>query len=198
MMKNRTLEYYNQNAEEFISGSVNVDMSDIQTRFCEKLPRGGRILDLGCGSGRDSKYFMEQGYAVTAVDGSERICALTAAYLNLPVLCSTFQKFFSFVKFDGIWASASLLHAEKSELPGLLKKYAGLLNDSGCFYVSFKYGTFAGDRTGRYYTDLDEPAFHAILEQVPELRIDEEFCSADAVPGREEQRWLNVFLKKAH
>ena len=69
--ENPTLAYYNRNAEEFVSGTVGVDMRDARSRFCAALPEDALILDFGCGSGRDTKAFLEAGYRVEAVDGSE-------------------------------------------------------------------------------------------------------------------------------
>lgn len=56
-MNNKTLDYYNQNAKEFVAGTVAVDFNEIQDRFVEKLS-GKNVLDFGCGSGRDTKYFL--------------------------------------------------------------------------------------------------------------------------------------------
>lgn len=74
--KNRTIEYYNKNAKQFVETTVNVEFSRMQDRFLEKLQEGAYILDFGCGSGRDTKYFLEQGYQVDAIDGSEELCKL--------------------------------------------------------------------------------------------------------------------------
>ena len=71
---NSTLDYYNRSADKYIEDSLHADVSDLYAHFLPKVPKGGSILDLGCGSGRDSKHFMELGYLVTAVDGSEEFC----------------------------------------------------------------------------------------------------------------------------
>ena len=68
-MTDTTLNYYNNNAETFIKGTVSVDFSDTQDKFLSLLS-GKMILDFGCGSGRDTKYFLEKYYEVTAIDGS--------------------------------------------------------------------------------------------------------------------------------
>ena len=71
-----TLDYYNNHADAFIHDTAFVDFTDVQDRFLCLLPNGGRILDFGCGSGRDALYFHKKGFIVDAVDGSERLCAL--------------------------------------------------------------------------------------------------------------------------
>ena len=72
----KTIEYYNQNADMFAQGTRLVDFTVVQERFRKMFPVGSRILDFGCGSGRDTKYFLEKGYQVAATDGilSEKVC----------------------------------------------------------------------------------------------------------------------------
>ena len=77
-MNKETIDYYNNNAVKFATGTINVDMSTIQNKFLAYLKEGGRILDLGCGAGRDTKYFLSQGYDVEAVDGSEELCKMAS------------------------------------------------------------------------------------------------------------------------
>ena len=69
-----TIEYYNTYADRYSEITRNADMSDIYQHFEENLKLGCRILDLGCGSGRDSKYFLDNGYDVVSLDAL-RLCA---------------------------------------------------------------------------------------------------------------------------
>lgn len=73
---NQTITYYNQNAEEYFNKTVNVSMQALYDQFEAYLNPGDKILDLGCGSGRDSKYFLSKGYEVVSVDGSIEMCRL--------------------------------------------------------------------------------------------------------------------------
>lgn len=82
MSDNRTIHYYNENAEIFFQDTARADMRHLYRRFLPLIPEGGRILDLGCGSGRDSRYFLEQGYQVTAIDGSAELCRLASKYID--------------------------------------------------------------------------------------------------------------------
>ena len=70
---NSTLKYYNQNANQFVQETFAVDFKQTQDRFLINLPAGAYILDFGCGSGRDTKYFLEKGFQVDAIDGSEEL-----------------------------------------------------------------------------------------------------------------------------
>ncbi len=99
-----TLDYYNKNAKKFITGTISVDFGIVQNRFLDKLHSGAEILDYGCGSGRDTKYFLEQGCKVTAIDGSQELCKLASEYTGIPVKHMLFQDLDEKEAYDGIWA----------------------------------------------------------------------------------------------
>ena len=82
--KDFTIEYYNNEADRFFESTVSVDFSKIQEQFLKYVKPGGRILDLGCGSGRDSRAFLERGYEVVAVDGSRELAKIAGAYIPAP------------------------------------------------------------------------------------------------------------------
>ena len=108
-----TIEYYNQNAQSFADGTAAVNFTEIQNVFLELVPEGGYILDFGCGSGRDTKDFLDQGYRVEATDGSEILCKLASKYTGISVKHMFFEKLEETEKYDGIWACASILHVKK-------------------------------------------------------------------------------------
>ena len=168
----------------------------IQNKFFSYLRKGSLILDLGCGSGRDSKVFIENGYKVVALDASSELCRIASEYTGLNVVNSTFDDFETTDRFDGIWACASLLHAERKSLSSLIQKYISLLNENGVFYLSFKYGTYEGMRNGRYFNDLNEDLLNKCIAQVKDVEIGEISVSSDVRQGRENEKWLNCFLIK--
>jgi SAM-dependent methyltransferase len=196
-MMNKTLDYYNRTAREFIRGTVDADLSALHRRFLNHLPEHGHILDLGCGSGRDAKAFLDLGYQVTAMDGSEACCRLAAETIGQEVLCQTFDQLDFDQVFDGIWACASLLHVPYAQLSGIFEKIAAALKPGGVFYASFKYGDFEGERNGRYFTDLDEERLKALLEPLEGLTVIETFITGDVREDRGEEKWLNVMAWKA-
>lgn len=191
-----TLTYYNQNAHSFAASTVSVDFTATQARFTARLPQGGSILDFGCGSGRDTKHFLSQGFQVTATDGSEELCKLASQYTGIPVQQMLFQELDAVEQYDGIWACSSILHLPQEELISVLEKMATALKPQGIIYTSFKYGDFAGERNGRYFTDMTETSFVALMQNITSLETEEQWITSDVRPGRGEEKWLNVILRK--
>ena len=191
-----TLNYYNNKATEFVSGTVEVQFIEMQDTFLKYVPAGGKILDFGCGSGRDTKYFLSRGYAVEATDGSEELCKIASEYTGISVKKMLFHELNSVGEYDGIWACASILHVAKQELPMIIQKMADAVKDGGAVYMSFKYGEFEGVKNGRYFTYLTEGAFEKLIEQIPKLRVEKLWVTTDVRADRDEERWLNVILRR--
>lgn len=196
MTENKTIHYYNLNAKEFASRTVSIDFEFTQKKFTDKLPKKSFILDFGCGSGRDTKYFISQGYQVDATDGSIELCKLASEYTGIEVKNQHFNELAQAGKYDGIWACSSILHLPRNELVNVMRKMVAALKDNGIIYTSFKYGTFAGERNGRYFTDMTEDAFTDFIQQVENTTIEELWITSDARPERGEEKWLNLILRK--
>ena len=192
---NKTLTYYNTNAHRFTSDTLDVEFSTIQDSFLAQLPAGALILDFGCGSGRDSRNFLQKGYRVEACDGSEEMVKAATRNAGIPVKKMLFSELNEENRYDGLFACASILHVPSKELPDILTRMKRAVKPGGILYVSFKYGTFEGIRNGRYFTDLTEESLHAILDRVGGLEIIRTGITGDARPGREDEKWLNVLLR---
>ena len=199
---NKTLEYYEKNADAFFEGTVSADMTYARDRFLARIPEKASLLgkayllDLGCGSGRDTKAFLELGYSVDAMDGSEELCRRAGAFTGIEVKCMLFQDLDVKEKYDGIWACASLLHLPRKDLAEVFRKIRDALKQGGILYTGFKYGTFEGIRNGRYFTDFTEETFRAFLDECPGFAELEHWVTADVRPGRGEEKWFNVLLEK--
>ena len=191
-----TITYYNENAKQFIDGTIAVDFSENQNLFLELLPAGGRILDFGCGSGRDTKYFFAHGYQVDALDGSLELCRAASEYTGIPVKHMLFQELTDVEVYDGIWACASVLHVKKAELAEIFDRMCTATKTGGIIYVSFKYGDFEGERNGRYFTDMTESSVEDLLQSIPALKVEKQWVTGDVREGRGDERWLNVILRK--
>ena len=193
----RTLSYYDENAAAFCEGTRNADMSEMRGRFLRYLKPGALILDAGCGSGRDSKFFMESGYRVVALDGSKEMCRQASAYLGQEVQCRRFEEIDEKEVYDGIWACASLLHVPYEILPKVIARLIIALVDGGVLYASFKYG-----EEEREAGDLREEGWKKVLEEAEEemkgsrLETVECFVTGDVREGRGEEKWLNVVGRK--
>ena len=191
-----TLNYYNSNAAVFSETTKNVDFSEVQQIFTNYLSPNASILDFGCGSGRDTKYFLDQGYHVTATDGSEVICKMATDYTGIQVKQMLFEELDDRNQYDGIWACASILHLSREELPDIFHKMHQALKTNGIIYTSFKYGIFEGERNGRYFTDFTEEKFEKFVQNIENVKLREEWITSDVRPGRGDEKWLNLILQK--
>lgn len=195
-MLNKTINYYDINAKEFVEGTLNVDFKATQEKFINKLPSKGYILDFGCGSGRDTKYFLAKDFNVDAIDGSIELCKIASEYTNIKVRHMYFNELSIVNKYDGIWACSSILHLSLDDLVDVFKRMSKALKDEGIIYTSFKYGDFSGERNGRYFTDMTEDSFAKLIANVENLKVEEQWITADVRPQRGNEKWLNLILRK--
>ncbi len=193
----QTINYYNTNAESFASGTVSLDFSFTQDKFLNKLAKDALILDFGCGSGRDTKYFLEHGLKVHAIDGSEGLCKIAGSYTGIPIKHMMFQELCATDCYDGIWASSSILHLPKQELHMVILKMVDALKENGIIYTSFKYGSYEGIRNGRYFTDFMEDDFTRFIANIRNIRLEEQWVSTDIRADRRDEKWLNIILRKS-
>lgn len=196
MSDHTTLDYYNQNSKQFVHDTQDVKFTEIQDYFLSYLKPGASILDFGCGSGRDTKYFLEKGYSVDAIDGSEELVKIARENTGIEVKQMLFQELNETERYDGIFACASILHVPYTELPDIMRRIHQALKQRGITYISFKYGTFEGERNGRYFTDLNEEKLQGLLKEVPGFTVESIRITGDARPGRSDEKWLNVILRK--
>ena len=194
-MSNSNIDYYNIHADDFYAGSVDVDMSEWRNRFIKYLPDGGRVLDAGCGSGRDSKAFIVQGYSVVAIDASREMCLRASELLGQEVWQMRFDEMSFDDEFDGVWACASLLHVPVSEMADVLKKIKHGLRPEGIFYASFKYGEGETVTDVRVFTNYTLESVCELVEGAG-FRVLECDISYDVRPGREEEKWINAIAEK--
>lgn len=190
----QTIDYYERNAGDFVANTVNASLRESLARFAALLPDNASVLDWGCGSGRDSLALRNLGFNVTSVDASPSMAVEALAATGTIVRVETFDQLAEVDAYDGIWACASLLHAKPQDLPEIIEKAARALKDRGVLYCSFKYGSFAGYRNGRWFTDLDEGALSALLS--PHFDDCQMWKTADVRPGRGDEQWLNCLAIK--
>lgn len=188
----QTIAFYNSNAAEYIKGTIANDMQLIRRKFTRMLPAGGHILDLGCGSGRDTKAFLAEGFQVTAMDASPTIAAITSKHLGRQVLVKNAQDLDANNTYHGIWACASLLHLPGWELPVVLKKLEKALLPQGVLYMSFKEPSDHRNSQRFFcYPKLSE--LRKMIDNCDTLQFIESFTTACSTADNQMESWLNIF-----
>jgi SAM-dependent methyltransferase len=145
-----TLQFYRNNAQAY-AGWAKAPSTRLKG-FLALLPKAGSILELGCGAGNHSALMLAEGFVVRATDGSPEMAEIASRRLGHPVETLRFDELDEYEAFDGVWASACLLHVPRNELGGILGRIRRALKPSGVFYASYKIGGGEGrDSLGRYY-----------------------------------------------
>lgn len=191
----KTIDYYNLYADEFTQATLHVDMETLYQPFLAELPEFARILDLGCGSGRDTLAFKNKGYQVDAIDYSEELVKKATKFTGIQVKHQSFYNLSEVAVYDGIWACASLLHCERHRLTEVLEKMLRALKSEGVIYMSFKYGDSDREKDGREFTDLNEQQAQELISQFEQVSLVDQWVTVDKRQDREKQ-WLNLLWKK--
>lgn len=191
-----TIDYYNNNAQKYFDFSISADMSKQYEMFL-KYVRSGKILDFGCGSGRDTKYFHDLGFDVDAIDGSLELCKLAREYTGLDVKCMDFSDLYKVEYYDGIWACSTLLHVPKDKMLSILKKLRDALKQDGYLYASFVDGADSEQyrEDGRYFNDLTDSRFKSLVDDSSLSIVDFNLNHSVTSTGRDIY-WDNYVLKR--
>jgi 2-polyprenyl-3-methyl-5-hydroxy-6-metoxy-1,4-benzoquinol methylase len=190
-----SIDYYDRKGAEFFARTANADLGATQARFLAYVPKGGSILEPGCGSGRDALAFARAGYTVTAFDGSAKMVELAIAHTGLPILHKRFQDVEWVGAFDGVWSCACLLHVPRSELRDVMARLARALKPGGAWFMSFKYGTTERFGHERHFTDMNEALLAGAIADV-DLAVADLWISDDDRPERQGEKWTNAIARK--
>ena len=159
-----TIAVYDAKTEEYLRLGRSTGERKVEVRFVQSLPKGGMVLDYGCGPGRTAGYFARRGLTTHAFDASEAMVKLASAHGGVTAWQAGFDTFSAPDTYDGIWASFSLLHAARSDMPTFLDKIHGSLKTGGKFYIAMKLGQGAArDALGRLYTYYEERELRDLL-----------------------------------
>ena len=186
-----TIEYYNKNSAEFISRTVDIDMSELYPKFTNLIPSGGRILDAGCGSGRDSRYFLSQGFEVVAIDASEEMVKCASKFMGQSAVQMKFEDAAFSNEFDGIWACASLLHVKKDKLVFNLNILVNALKSNGVIYVSLKESKSSVPDGGRHFSYYNVSELNEIIGSQGNIELLEIWIEEQV-----DFKWINFIAKR--
>jgi len=151
-----TLDYYNKNASKYAAKGMSEKQVAVLESFAGLLPEGGKVLDLGSGGGHASKWLLDHGFDATMVDGSASLAAEAEKLTGHPVRVLRFDELDYEEAFDGIWASASLLHVPQEVLPSIWPKVHRALKKGGILHASFKeLEADMVDVLGRFYGGMN-------------------------------------------
>lgn len=192
-----SVDYYNNNSESFIKDTHNIDMKKNYEAFLANIPDQGLILDVGCGSGRDSLIFQKLGYRVDAFDGSSSMVSEAKKLTGLNIELSTFEDFEFNRSYNGIWACASLLHVRRANLVSILTRLSEGLISGGVLYSSFKYGNNERLNGERYFNDINEHVLKAYVDTVPDISVMQTWVTGNRRTNDNDEKWLNSLLLKA-
>ena len=192
-----TIRYYDEHVDAFCASTCDLNMENLYSRFLPYIPTGGRILDAGCGSGRDSKAFLDRGYKVVSIDASEMMVEKTANLMGQPAQCMRFDELPFVAEFDGIWTCASLLHVPRQDTKTVWSILLRAMKPGAVWYMSFKEGLQEQIRNGRLFNDQTESSVRVTAGLFSEILIIDVWSTADVRPGRHAETWVNALLEKS-
>lgn len=194
-----SIDYYNRYAVPYYEETVDASMEEVMKPFVELLSEeseNAEVLDLGCGSGRDTLLLEEYGFYVTPMDGSEEMCKLAEVNTDKEVLQMTYDEMEFDDVFDGIWACASLIHLTEDEMRKVMKKLVQALKENGVLYFSVHRGDRDGIYHGRYFHDYNRRELQSLMEEYPELEVVDIWTTQDVRSEKSDKLWLNVLARK--
>ncbi|MCH1387332.1 MAG: class I SAM-dependent methyltransferase [Rhodobacteraceae bacterium] len=189
----QTIAIYNEKTNEYAAMTEGVPHDLV--RFHDYLPSGARILDYGCGPGTSAAYLTKQGHIADAFDASEKMVAYAQKHSGVTAWQATFDQFNAQNIYDGIWASFSLLHAAREDIPTFLQNIHAAIRSGGVFYIAMKLGSGRHrDDLQRLYTYVSEAELQSWLS---DAGFDWIGHTTDETPGLDGSMsaWIGVFAR---
>ena len=188
---NDTIQYYDSHAKNYFDSTASVDFNDAYNRFLKYVPEHGRIIDIGCGGGRDVVAFVQRGFDVIGLDASETLAELAQKKNGIQVITADMAEWIADEPYDGIWCCASLLHLNDEGAHSFFENLRHNLRSGGAIYISVKSGIETGyDEKGRYMRNFTEAELRSLMEQAG-IRIVCEWNTGDQLQ-RDEFYWINM------
>jgi SAM-dependent methyltransferase len=194
----RTLAHYDDAADAFWEGTRDHDVSqNVRALLSHLDPGPRRILDLGCGPGRDLLTFRDLGHEAVGLDGAARFVAMARRHSGCEVLHQDFLALdLPAAGLDGVFANASLFHVPRQELPRVLGELRTALRPRGVLFASNPHGqNQEGWNHGRYRTYLDPETWRAVVGDAGFVEL-EHYYRPPGLP-RAQQPWLATVWRRA-
>ncbi len=191
------MAYYQENAINYFNETCSLNtIEKSRNSFLSYLDEGCHILDLGCGSGRDSLYFKQHGYEVTALDMSEELAELASTFIGQPVVVGSYHTMNYIDQFDAVWACASLLHTSKKEIGSVFENIIRSLKKKGVWYMSFKQGSGETvDMRGRFFNNYTVTSLEKLVRKFDQLTILDSWVESNELRGKQ-QKWVGMMVRK--
>ena len=189
----KTIAIYDEKTDEYVTLTEGVPQDLV--RFDGYLPGSARVLDYGCGPGTSAAYLANHGHIADAFDASEKMVAHAQKQLGVTAWQATFDQFKARDIYDGIWASFSLLHAAREEIPTFLQNIHTAIKSGGTFYIAMKLGSGRHrDDLQRLYTYVSETELLTWLTDAAFDWIDHTTGEAPGLDGSM-SAWIGVFAR---
>lgn len=193
----RSLRFYRDQAQSYFDSTAHLDLAHVRHLLAERLQPGARLMDAGCGSGRDTKAFAAAGFDVYAFDASPELASLASAHSGRPVACHTFEQLSELASphtFDAVWACSSLVHLTPSGQERALGHLLNCLKPGGWLYTNFKTGaTPESTPDGRQFYRVSEAA---VREQLARLGLSLQTLWLSGSARSSDVQWLNVLATR--
>lgn len=191
-----TLSFYESNADSYAQRTSSADLAPIYEQFLPLVPPGGRILDVGCGGGRDLRAFHLRGFKCIGIDPSKRLARIAHEYSGCETLVMGAEDLMFTSSFDGVWACASLLHVPRSQLLAALARIFCALKPAGVMFISMQQGggeAVAPD--GRFFARYSSVELERVVSSAGFVVL-KTWVTDDALPiGRRNIAWVNLLAR---
>lgn len=190
-----TIAFYEERAPHYTM-SFGQSPSRHLDKFLDRLPAGARVLELGCGGGRDSARIVERGFDIDATDGVAAMVRKANERFKVGARQMRFDELAANGEYDAVWAHACLLHASREELPPILSAIHRALKPGGWHFANYKLGDGEGrDLLGRLHNFPDRDWITARYVEAGFEIADCEVYPGQAADGTQRD-WIALTLKK--
>ena len=192
-----TIKYYDDHAEDYELSTAGIKLTEQWEAFTSRLTAKGKVLDVGCGGGRDILHFQQLGFTVEALEPTPKLARIAREKTNATIHELSVLELTARCRYDGVWACASLLHLPAAEIKAAINKLSVATKHGGYIYISLKEGADEIRKPdGRLFTSFTEDGLNEISNELGSLQVIKLWTTEDAAQ-RSGVRWLNILFRKS-